>query len=64
MTYLINSISIILIQVIFIPVKTSINQVDFYAFIALALNLTYMAIAFNSLYFNKEYVILSQINKV
>jgi len=41
--------------------KTGINPLDYYAFIALALNLTYMAIAFNSWYFKQEYVILSQI---
>ena len=43
------------------PAKLGGNPLDFYAFIALALILTYMAIAFNSWYFKQEYVILSQI---
>ena len=44
-----------------IAAKSGSNLLDSYAFIALALNLTYMAIAFNSWYFKEEYVILSQI---
>ena len=44
-----------------LPAKTGSNLLDSYAFIALALNLTYMAIDFNSWYFKEEYVILSQI---
>jgi hypothetical protein len=44
-----------------IPAKTGANPLDYYAFIALALNLTYMAIAFNSWNSKQEYVILSQI---
>jgi len=45
----------------FLPAKTCSYRPETHAFIALALNLTYMAIAFNSWLIKQEYVILSQI---
>lgn len=46
-----NLIFIILNQVSPPPAKNGINLLDYYPIIALALNLTYMPIVFNSWYF-------------